>query len=114
VSVTGPAIFASDDDGNLIKVSRDTGAILGSLALRAFSVRVSNDRTDRLYLSTESGLIVALRQKGELLPVFHKFPDRLPIVPLVEPEEPSTEDTKPTTDEAKPATEGATEESNTK
>ena len=102
LAVAGGAMFASDEDGNLIKVSRANGAIAGSLPLRVFSVRVSNDRTDRLYLSTDSGLIIALRQKGELLPVFHKFPDRLPIVPLVEPEEPAA-------NEAKPATEAGTD-----
>ena len=106
LAVTGPAMFASDEEGNLIKVSRASGAIVGSIPLRAFSVRVSNDRTDRLYLSTESGLIIALRQKGELLPVFHKFPDRLPIVPQVEPEEPAAQDAKPAAEETKPAAEG--------
>ncbi|MEK6262954.1 MAG: PQQ-binding-like beta-propeller repeat protein, partial [Planctomycetota bacterium] len=95
LAVTGGAMFASDDEGNLIKVSRANGAIIGSHPLRVFSVRVSNDRTDRLYLSTESGLIIGLRQKGELLPVFHKFPDRLPIVPQVEPEESAAEEAKP-------------------
>ena len=95
LAVAGGSMFASDDEGNLIKVSRASGAIEGAFPLRAFSVRVSNDRTDRLYLSTESGLIIALRQKGELLPVFHKFPDRLPIVPLVTPEESAAEEAKP-------------------
>ncbi len=95
LAVAGGSMFGSDDDGNLIKVSRANGAISGSFPLRVFTIRVSNDRTDRLYLSTESGLIIALRQKGELLPVFHKFPDRLPIVPLVTPEEAAAEEAKP-------------------
>ena len=95
LAVAGESMFASDEDGNLIKVSRANGAITGALPLRAFTVRVSNDRTDRLYLATESGLIIAMRQKDETLPVFHKFPDRLPILPLVEPEQPTVEEAKP-------------------
>ncbi len=102
LAVAGGSMFASDDDGNLLKVSRANGAIAGAFPLRTYTIRVSNDRTDRLYLATESGLIIALRQKGELLPIFHKFPDRLPIVPLVAPEEPAAE-------EAKPATEAGTD-----
>ena len=98
LAVAGESMFASDEDGNLIKVSRANGAITGAFPLRAFTVRVSNDRTDRIYLATESGLIIAMRQQGETLPVFHKFPDRLPILPLVEPEEPAAEEAKPATE----------------
>ncbi len=105
LAVAGESMFASDEDGNLIKVSRANGAITGAFPLRAFTVRVSNDRTDRLYLATESGLIIAMRQQGETLPVFHKFPDRLPILPLVEPEEPAAVEVKPA---AEAGTEGNT------
>lgn len=95
IAVAGDAVFTSDDDGNLIKVTRSNGAISGSFPLRAFTLRVSNDRTDRIYMSTESGLVIALRLRGESLPVFHKFPDRLPIVPEVEPEEPAATESQP-------------------
>ena len=105
LAVAGESMFASDEEGNLIKVSRANGAITGSFPMRVFSVRVSNDRTDRLYLTTESGLIIAMRLKGETLPIFHKFPDRLPILPLVEPEEPAAEEAKPP---AEAGTEGNT------
>ena len=89
VAVVGNTVYTSDIDGNLVRVSRADGGISGSLPMRAFSVRVSNDRTDRIYMSTESGLLIALRMRGETIPVFHKYPDRLPIVPEVEPEEPT-------------------------
>jgi outer membrane protein assembly factor BamB len=106
LAVAGGSMFASDDEGNLIKISRASGAIEGAFPLRVFSKRVANDRTDRLYLCTESGLIIALRLKGESLPIFHKFPDRLPIVPLVTPEESTVEEAKPAAEagaEANPA-----------
>jgi outer membrane protein assembly factor BamB len=124
LAIVGDSLMASDIDGNLIRVSRSNGAFSGSLPVRNFKMRVANDRTDRVFMSTESGLVIALRQRGASIPVFHKFPDRLPILPEVEPdpadapvegEKPSTEEKpaaeeKPATDEKpgnedKPATE---------
>ncbi|MBS0202521.1 MAG: PQQ-binding-like beta-propeller repeat protein [Planctomycetes bacterium] len=87
IAVIGNAVFASDVDGNLVRLTRDEGGMTASLALRDYSVRVANDRTDRIFMSTPSGRIVSLRQRGETIPVYHKFPDRLPILPSVEPEE---------------------------
>jgi hypothetical protein len=63
--------------------------------MRGFSVRVANDRTDRIYMSTESGLIIGLRKRGETIPVFHKYPDRLPIIPEVTPEVPAAPEAAP-------------------
>ena len=91
VAVIGDSMFASDHDGRLVKVSRETGTITATLPLRDFTIRFINDRTDRIYLATESGLILALRQNGEEFPVFHKFPDRLPILPLIAPDATSPE-----------------------
>jgi outer membrane protein assembly factor BamB len=89
VAVIGDAVYASDVDGNLLRASREDGGITATLALRAFSVKVSNDRTDRIYMSTESGLVIALRKRGETIPVYHKYPDRLPLLPEITPEEPT-------------------------
>ena len=87
VAMTGGAIAGTDDDGNLVMVSRDRGEIIGSLPLRKFTVRTGNDRTDRIYLATESGLVMCLRQIGHTYPVYHRYPDRLPLLPEFEPEE---------------------------
>lgn len=92
VAVIGDAVYASDVDGNLIRASREEGGISAALAMRLFSVRVANDRTDRIFMSTESGLVIALRKRGETIPIYHKFPDRLPILPEVTPEEPTPPD----------------------
>ncbi|HEY4260548.1 MAG TPA: PQQ-binding-like beta-propeller repeat protein [Schlesneria sp.] len=86
VAVIGDAVYASDADGNLIRATRAEGGISASMPMRAFSVRVSNDRTDRIFMSTDSGLVIGLRKRGETIPVYHKFPDRLPILPEVAPE----------------------------
>jgi outer membrane protein assembly factor BamB len=113
VAVVGDAVFASDVDGNLIRASRDEGGISAVLSLRAFSVRVPNDRTDRIFMSTSTGLIIALRKRGEAIPVYHKFPDRLPIMPEVTPEiaEPPAAEAAPATDDAAPPAAEATPES---
>lgn len=86
IAVVGDAVFASDVDGNLIRATRAEGGISGVLPMRSFSVRVANDRTDRIFMSTESGLVIGLRKRGETIPVYHKFPDRLPILPEITPE----------------------------
>ena len=84
IALTGGAVATSDLDGNLIMVSRDRGETIGSLPLRRYSVRTGNDRTDRIYLATESGLLICLRQLGHNFPVYHRYPDRLPILPELE------------------------------
>lgn len=88
VALIHDAIFASDVDGNLVRVGREEGGITAALSMRNFSIRVANDRTDRIFMSTESGLVIALRSRGETIPVYHKFPDRLPILPEIQPEIP--------------------------
>ena len=80
-------VATTDYDGNLVMVTKDRGQIVGSLELRRFAVRIGNDRTDRIYLSTDSGLVICMRQKGHADPVYHRFPDRLPLLPEFEPEE---------------------------
>jgi outer membrane protein assembly factor BamB len=90
VAVVGGAVATSDLDGNLVMISRAKGEIIGSLPLRRYTVRTGNDRTDRIYLATESGLVICLRQIGHTFPVYHRFPDRLPLLPEFAPEEDST------------------------
>lgn len=90
LAVVGGNVAAGDDQGNLVMVSRSSrksAEVVGSMPLRRFSVRIGNDRTDRIYLSTESGLVVCLRQLGHSYPVFHRNPDRLPLLPEFEPDD---------------------------
>ena len=56
---------------------------------RDLSVRIQNDRTDRIYLGTESGLIVCLRERGQEFPKFHMYPERSPILPEMAPDDPT-------------------------
>jgi outer membrane protein assembly factor BamB len=87
LGATKSRLFASDVTGNVVLLQRSTGRPLGTLPLRPFSVRLQNDRTDRLFLATPSGLVVCLREQGSEFAHYHKYPERSPIVPDVEPDE---------------------------
>lgn len=89
LGATKSRLFCSDVTGNIVLLQRSTGRPLGSLPLRSFSVRLQNDRTDRLFLATPSGLVMCLREQGSEFAHFHKYPERAPIVPDVEPDEPT-------------------------
>ncbi len=87
-------LFMADPTGNVVILQRSDGRILGSLPMRAFNVRFENDRTDRLFLATTTGLIVCLREKGAEFATYHRFPDRSPLVPEIEPDEEPSGDPK--------------------
>lgn len=80
-------VYASDLAGNVLILNRENGSIIGTLPLRHFSHRVRNDRTDRVFLSTESGTVIALRERDSEYPVFHLYPERRPILPEFGPED---------------------------
>jgi outer membrane protein assembly factor BamB len=92
LAATDDHVYASDFVGNLLMLSRNgDGAVLGLLPYRQLSLRVQNDRTDRIYLGTESGLIVCLRERGHSFPRFHMYPDRSPILPEMAPDDETPE-----------------------
>jgi outer membrane protein assembly factor BamB len=90
VAVLGNSVAALDLEGNLVVIARNskrTAEVIGSLPLRRFNVQSGNDRTDRIFLTTESGLVIGMRQIGHTYPVYHRYPDRLPLLPGFEPDE---------------------------
>ena len=89
LAATKSRLFGSDVTGNIVLLQRSTGRPLGTLPLKPFSVRLQNDRTDRLFMATPSGLVVCLREQGSEFAHYHKYPERAPIVPDVEPDEPT-------------------------
>ncbi len=86
LAATRTQIFSSDTVGNVVVLSRKDGSALGTLPLRSFSKRVANDRTDRLVMATQRGLVVCIRIQGEEFANFHMFPERRPLLPEFEPE----------------------------
>lgn len=89
LGATKSRLFGSDVTGNIVLLQRSTGRLLGTLPLKPFSVRLQNDRTDRLFMATPSGLVMCLREQGSEFAHYHKYPERAPIVPDVEPDEPT-------------------------
>lgn len=112
VGASPEAVYGSDHALNLVRLNRATGEIQGRLPLDRFTLRISNDLTDRLYLGTTTGVIIALREQDRELPLFFKFPERLPVMPEFAPEEetpPPAEGEAPAKEE-KPAEEKPAEE----
>lgn len=81
VAATDSALFATDTVGNVLLLNREDRRHIATLGWRDFSVRMMNDRTDRVYVAKPSGLIVCIREKGKEFPTYHKNPDRKPILP---------------------------------
>lgn len=91
LAATPSLVYASDDLGNVLLLSREDGTMRGLLPLRSFNVRIANDRTDRLCLITSRGLIICIHEQGREFPLFQKFPERRPILPLFAPELPEAD-----------------------
>ena len=92
VGATRQLLFCSDQVKNIIVLDRRDGAIVGALPLRHFPIHFRNELTDRLYLATEAGTVVCIREKGMEFPTYHLYPDRQPIIPEFAPEEPPSAD----------------------
>jgi outer membrane protein assembly factor BamB len=88
LAATPELTFASDKTNNVLIVDRKDGAITASLPYRHLNVRVENERTDRLYLANDTGLVVCIREASREEPIWHMFPDRQPIRAEVAPDEP--------------------------
>ncbi len=84
-------VYASDSFGNIVILSRENGGEVGVLPLRSFNTRLENDRTDRLIVATETGRLLCIYEKGSEYPLYHKYPERKPILPQFAPEAPSEE-----------------------
>lgn len=110
-------VYGIDEAGNLIQLNRETGVRTGRTVLDRFKVYVHNELTDRLYLASTTGIILALREKDRELPTYYKFPDRLPLMPEFAPEgaptEPEATGTEPTTPDDTKTEETTTEEKTT-
>ena len=81
VGATRSIVYVTDSLGNIVGLTRKDGAVIGALPLRGFPIRYGNELTDRLFISSETGLTVCIREQGMEFPTFHKFPDRQPILP---------------------------------
>jgi len=97
-------VYAVDAQGNLLVLDRASGAQLARYtAVRDFLTPISNELTDRIYLASNDGLLLCLRDKDYTRPFRAKnVQEKKPTVPDKKP----AADKKPAPDKApaKPAT----------
>ncbi len=81
LSASTNRVYVTDRHNNFTILSRETGEQLGAFPLDRYKHHLPNDRSDRIYLATEAGLVVCLREQKREFPRFHKYPERQPILP---------------------------------
>jgi hypothetical protein len=87
VAATPAVVYASDSLGNVLLLSQKDGRQIGAFSMRQFPIRIANDRTDRMYFASQRGLVVCIRERERDFPLFHKSPEKRPILPDVAPDE---------------------------
>jgi hypothetical protein len=74
-------VYVADRHNNFTILSRDHGEVLGFFPLGQFTKHLANEHSDRIYLATESGLVMCLHEQRSEFARFHMHPDRQPILP---------------------------------
>ena len=87
LAATPAVVYASDSLGNVLLLDQKDGHQIGAFPMRLFPIRVANDRTDRLYFASNRGLVVCVREREREFPLFHKNPEKKPVLPDVAPDE---------------------------
>ncbi len=91
VGLVGTTVVARDLDKNLVLVDQDNGRMVGRIPASFYERHVVNDRSDRIYLANSRGQVMALRESGRNYPLYHRYPERRPILPEIAPEDEGTE-----------------------
>lgn len=78
LAITPTKLYGVTAEGAMAVVSRADGRILVTpeksyhsfgVDLKNYTTRLSNDHNDRIYLATEDGLLICLRELGQVVPV---------------------------------------------
>ena len=99
VSVSENRVYARDFAKNLLIIDRNDGRVIGKIGMRGFPNVVHNERTDRIFVSNDAGLVLSIREQSREFPIYHAFPERRPIMPLLTPEEDEAQDAESTNEE---------------
>ncbi|QDT39299.1 PQQ-binding-like beta-propeller repeat protein [Stratiformator vulcanicus] len=81
LAVSNTRAYGGAERGKIVVDDRETGRRIGSFTLADFKVRMTNPRTDRLYMATEAGVVMCVREIASDFPVYHEAPDLRPILP---------------------------------
>ncbi len=82
-------IYAFDSVGKMLVLDAASGRVSGSLPMRQFQIHYGNELTDRIIVASTDGLVASFHEQGRTLPVFHRNPDRRPLLPDMAPDEPA-------------------------
>jgi outer membrane protein assembly factor BamB len=94
ISVSAKRVYLESFDDDLFIVDRATGQILADprataqragLNIREYTIGLTNNQNDRMYMATPSGLILCLREMGQTQPRLLRDP-KLPPFGFVPPE----------------------------
>ena len=83
VAATPTRVYGTDSAGNLAILGRKDGGLIGMIPMKDFSIRVRNDRTDRIFVCTTRGRVACIKEKTIEQPIYHRHPNRRPIVPIL-------------------------------
>ncbi len=78
-SVTADRIYCQGARGDLVVLDRSSGAKLYSLATSGRERFITNTVSDRIYLATDSGRLICLKEQGATWPSIH-----VPLAPVEE------------------------------
>jgi outer membrane protein assembly factor BamB len=67
-------VYAEDKTGRLLILNAETGQRLDSLSVEHLPIKVTNSRTDRLYLASDTGLVQCLHEIELREPIRHNVP----------------------------------------
>jgi outer membrane protein assembly factor BamB len=87
LAATPAVVYASSVVDDVLLLNRATGRQVGAFALRGLPLRIANDRTDRIYLASERGLVLCLRERDRDYPLYHKQPEKRPVEPEIAPDD---------------------------
>lgn len=85
--VSQDRLYAFNAQKEIVIVDTADGKTVGKLPYRQFILTPTNDRTDRMFLTTQNGLIVCVKERDSAIPSYHLHPERRPILPEITPEE---------------------------
>ncbi len=89
LGITPSLVLASGAQNNVVAVDRKTAQPRGQLRMDDFTIRATNDLNDRIYMISEQGLVLCLREPGSETPVFYRNLDQAPITPELSEEKPA-------------------------
>lgn len=88
LSSTPEYVYAVDSLDNLLKLSAKNGQLVTTLPLNGYRFHVSNNRTDRIFMATSTGLVLSMREANRAFPIYHRYPERRPLLPTFAPDVP--------------------------